>query len=189
MELLNNKLKKIIEYLDNPNVSEHTGDKPICYLTFPFEFILDVKRNTHTLISLLNHYNFSVTVLSIGEVIQDFIKNNPRRSTWENFAKVEYKEEMTDFFKSVGSSIIENEVIEKAILNKQEEIMRKQKALLLLTDLEGTHPFTRFGPIEQNIYSKIEIPMIILYPGELSGSSLDFLGFYPPDGNYRSKHY
>jgi hypothetical protein len=189
MDLLNNKLKQIIEHLDNPNVSQHTGDKPVCYLTFPFEDILKVKRDTSTLVSLLKHYNFNVEVLSIGEVIQDFIQNNPRRSNWLNFAKVEYKEDMTDFFRSIGSSIIENEIIEKAILAKQDETKNTMKPLLLITDLEGIHPFTRFGPVEQNIYNKIAVPMIILYPGELSGSSLQFLGFYPPDGNYRSKHY
>lgn len=189
MDLLNNKLKQVIEHLDNPSMSQHTGDKPICYLTFPFEDILKVKRNTPTLISLLKHYNFEVVTLSVGMVIHEFIKNNPRRKNWVNFDKVEYKEEMTDFFKSIGSSIIENQVIENAILAAQAEVVKRPKPLMLITDLEGIHPFTRFGPVEQNIYNTIEVPMIILYPGELSGSSLEFLGFYPPDGNYRSKHY
>lgn len=189
MELLNNKLKKIIEDLDSPNTGQHSGDKNICYLTYPFQSILEIKNTTHNLISLLKHADYNVSVLSIGELIYDFIKNNPRRDTWMNFSIVEYKDEMTEFFKSLGSTIIENEIIEKAILAKQEEIKDQKKPLLLLTDLEGIHPFTRFGPVEQNIYNSIEIPIIILYPGVLSGSSLEFLGFYPPDGNYRSKHY
>jgi len=58
-----------------------------------------------------------------------------------------------------------------------------------LTDLEGIHPFTRFGPIEQSIYNQIEIPMLVFYPGNIIGNSLQFLGFYPQDGNYRSKHF
>lgn len=189
MELLNNKLKKIIEDMDSPNKGQHSGDKNICYLTYPFQSILEIKKHTPSFVSLLKHSNYNVTILSIGEVIYDFIKNNPRRDTWMNFSMVEYKDEMTDFFKSLGSTIIENEIIEKAILAKQEEIKNQKKPLLLLTDLEGIHPFTRFGPVEQNIYNSIEIPIIILYPGVLSGSSLEFLGFYPPDGNYRSKHY
>jgi hypothetical protein len=85
--------------------------------------------------------------------------------------------------------IVENKVIEKAILGAQEKIKALKKPLLIITDLEAIHPFTRFGPIEQKIYSEVEIPIIILYPGSLSGSSLEFFGFYPPDGNYRSKHF
>jgi hypothetical protein len=189
MELLNNKLKQIIQFLDNPSTSQHTGDKAICYLTFPFEDVLEVKKNTETLVSLLKHYNYNVSVLSIGNIIHEFIKNNPRKDTWNQFSKVEYKDEMTDFFKNISSTIIQNRIIENAILEKQNEIKNKPKALLLLTDLEGIHPFTRFGPVEQNIYNSIEIPIVILYPGQLNGSSLEFLGFYPPDGNYRSKHY
>lgn len=189
MELLNDKLRQIIKNLDSPHTSEHSGDKNIFYLTFPFDAILEIKKYKETLISLLKHSNYNVTTLSIGNVVQDFIKNNPRRNNWVDFSKVEYKIEMTDFFKGIGSAIIENKIIENAILEKQNEIKGKSKPLLLLTDLEGIHPFTRFGPVEQNIYNSVEIPIVILYPGELSGSSLDFLGFYPPDGNYRSKHY
>lgn len=189
MESLNNKLKQIIQFLDSPNTSQHTGDKSICYLTFPFESILEVKGETDTLVSLLKHYNYDVTILSIGNIVHNFIKNNPRRDNWIKFSMIEYKDEMSDFFKSLGSAIIENNIIENAILEKQNEIIKRPKPLLLLTDLEGIHPFTRFGPVEQNIYSSIEIPIVILYPGDLSGSSLEFLGFYPPDGNYRSKHF
>jgi len=189
MELLNNKLKKIIDEMGSPNRGQHSGDKNICYLTYPFESILEIKKHTPTLISLLNHANYSVSIVSVGEIIYDFIKNNPRRDNWSNFSMIDYKDEMTEFFKNLGSTIIENEIIEKAILEKQEEIKNQIKPLLLITDLEGIHPFTRFGPVEQNIYNAIEIPIIILYPGVLSGSSLEFLGFYPPDGNYRSKHY
>lgn len=189
MELINNKIKQVLQYLESPSTSQHTGDKSICYITFPFEETLDVKRNTDTLVSLIKHYNYNVTTLSIGNLINDFIKNNARRDTWHKFSKVDYKDEMTDFFKSIGSAIIENRIIENAILDKQNEIKNKTKPLLLLTDLEGIHPFTRFGPIEQNLYNSIEIPVVILYPGTLNGSSLEFLGFYPPDGNYRSKHY
>jgi hypothetical protein len=85
--------------------------------------------------------------------------------------------------------VVENKIIENAILKAQEDLKSQTKPLLIITDLESIHPFTRFGPIEQKIYNEIEIPIIILYPGTLSGSSLEFFGFYPPDGNYRSKHF
>jgi hypothetical protein len=81
------------------------------------------------------------------------------------------------------------EVLEEAIISRQDEAKKINNGVLLITDLEAIHPFTRFGPIEQKIYGKVEVPIVVLYPGEMSGSALKFLGFYPEDGNYRSKHF
>lgn len=189
MDQISNKFHQILEYLEDPGSGHHSGDKKLCYLTFPFEKVLIVKQNLETFLSLAKHQNYDVDVLSLGTVVNDYIVNNPRRKNWYGFSKVEEQSEMSDFFKGVGSSIIENEVIETAILQKQGELQNKKKPLLFITDLEGIHPFTRFGPIEQKIYNQLEIPIIILYPGDLTGSSLEFLGFYPADGNYRSKHF
>ncbi|MEO1652852.1 MAG: BREX protein BrxB domain-containing protein, partial [Bacteroidota bacterium] len=91
-------------------------------------------------------------------------------------------------FQDLGTNIKNNQVIESAILKKQTILAKIPKSILIVTDLEMLHPFSRFGPIEQSIYNQIEIPIIILYPGKKTGSALKFLGFYPEDGNYRSKH-
>ena len=96
---------------------------------------------------------------------------------------------MIEFFNGLGNAVKSSNLIEKAIMEKQQTLLQKSKPLLLITDLEGIHPFTRFGPIESSIYNEIEIPIIVLYPGEMNGESLQFLGFYPQDGNYRSKHF
>ena len=97
--------------------------------------------------------------------------------------------EMRDVYESLGENLKNQQVIENAILSKQEEVKQLKNGILFITDVEAIHPYTRFGPIEQKIYNQIEIPMIIMYPGEISGSALKFLGFYPEDGNYRSKHF
>lgn len=190
MEQLDLKFKQILDYLsDSTTSSHHTGDKQICYLTYPFEDILTVKRKLTTWMSLSAHYDYNTHVLSIGDTIQDFLKNNPRRSNWLAFTEIEYLEDLHELYKGLSSAVVQNRVLETAILQKQKEVLKGTKPLLVITDLEGIHPYTRFGPVEQNIYNQIEIPIIILYPGKLSGSSLEFLGFYPPDGNYRSKHF
>lgn len=60
---------------------------------------------------------------------------------------------------------------------------------LLVTDVEVLHPYLRIGAIEQRLQGKVNVPLVILYPGTRSGqSNLSFLGIYPEDGNYRSVH-
>ena len=107
---------------------------------------------------------------------------------WFEFDQATEKWELEELFQDLGETVKNNQVIEKAILDKQAQIAKLPKVLLIITDLETLHPFSRFGPIEQSIYNQLQIPIIILYPGKKTGSALQFLGFYPEDGNYRSKH-
>lgn len=187
---LNNKYKTILEYLETPNPNHHAGDKQITYLTFdPIETI-EVKRMLPNWLSLAKSFDYNYIVVSVADIINDFFRNNQRRNSWVTPDGNSEFNEIVDFFKvDLGSMVVENNIIENAILTAQNELKLLPKPLLIITDLEAIHPFTRFGPIEQKIYTEIEIPIIILYPGTLSGSSLEFFGFYPPDGNYRSKHF
>ena len=47
----------------------------------------------------------------------------------------------------------------------------------------------KMGLIENTIYNKITVPMLVLYPGEAQGFAKRFLNFYKLDGNYRSKNF
>jgi hypothetical protein len=187
---LDNKFKAILDYLDNPTSSHHSGDKQVCYLTYDPSQTIEVKRKLTSWLSLAKGYQYNCAVMSMRKLINEFFRNNPRRSNWTIPDTTDEFTTITSFFKDdLGSMVIQNRIIELAIVKKQEDMKSLNKPLLVLTDLEAIHPFTRFGPVEQNIYNEIEMPLLILYPGKLSGSSLEFLGFYPPDGNYRSKHF
>jgi len=189
---LDNKFKAILEYLKDPGSHHHTGDKLICYLTFDSSQCLEVKRKLPGWLSLTKGFGYNFSTLSMTTVLNDFFINEPSRDVWLNMVPniEDGQEAIYDFYKSdLGSLITENKVIEKAILKINNVLSKEINPLLIITDLEAIHPFTRFGPVEQNIYTEINIPLIILYPGTITGSSLEFLGFYPQDGNYRSKHF
>jgi hypothetical protein len=187
---LDEKFKSVLEYLDAPNSNHHAGDKQIIYLTFEPEQCLEVKKRLSNWLSLVKAYEYNCEVVSMAITINDFLRNNQRRSAWVIPDTEGDLAEIQNFFKTdLGSIIVENKVIETAILSTQEKLAQVSKPLLVVTDLEAIHPFTRFGPIEQKLYVDIQVPILVLYPGTLSGSSLEFLGFYPPDGNYRSKHF
>lgn len=188
--LLDNKFKAILEYLGNPGSHHHAGDKLICYLTFDTNECLEVKKKLQGWLSLAKGFGYSCNTLSLATVINEYFINNPRRKKWPIPETEDGMETISAFFKSeLGSMVVENKIIENAVLDAQSKIKNEKNPLLIITDLEAIHPFTRFGPVEQNIYTDITIPLVILYPGTISGSSLEFLGFYPQDGNYRSKHF
>jgi hypothetical protein len=188
MDSLTNKFKEALALLDTPSGDHHVGDKQLFYVTFDPSDIQQVKKLLPDWINLSVGAGYQAEVLSIGEVLNTFFKENPNRESWTEFDQATEKWELEDLFQDLGDIVKNNHVIEKAILDKQEALSEQPNALLIITDLETLHPFSRFGPIEQSIYNKLEIPIIILYPGKKTGSALKFLGFYPEDGNYRSKH-
>lgn len=179
----------LLDYLVQPKGHDHSGDKIICYLTFPTDEIQYVKRRLNEgWVSLAKHRGMEPVLLSLHDVLKEFFEKDEYRIEAGEDA-VESEDEMKEVYASLGENLRNQEIIEKAITLKQEEVLGKKNGVLLITDVEAIHPFTRFGPIEQKIYSNVKVPIIVLYPGAMSGSALKFLGFYPEDGNYRSKHF
>ncbi len=186
---IDDRYAALLDYMIQPKAYDHSGDKTICYLTFNSADIQFVKKRLNEgWLHLAKHNGLEPLVLSLHEVLKDFFRKDDYRLEAGECA-TENEFEMKDVYDSLGENLKNQEVIEKAILLKQEEVKAINNGVLLVTDVEAIHPFTRFGPIEQKIYGKIEVPLIIMYPGEMSGSALKFLGFYPEDGNYRSKHF
>lgn len=186
---VNSRFENLLNHIIEPKTYDHSGDKTICYLTFKVEDIQFVKKQVNgTWLHLAKHKGLEPTVLSLHEVLKTFFSQDDYRiDAGAEATEDEY--EMKEVYDSLGENLKNQEVIEKAILSKQEEVKALNNGVLLVTDVEAIHPFTRFGPIELKIYGKIEVPLIIMYPGKMSGSALKFLGFYPEDGNYRSKHF
>ena len=178
----------LLESLLEPKTYDHGGDKTICYLTFGTEEIINVKRKLNEVwIALAKNKGLKVTILSLHGVLKNFFKEDEYRIE-AGLDAVEYEEETIEVYHSLGENLKNQEVIEEAILEAQKKVDPK-KGVLFITDVESIHPFTRFGPVEQKIYNKINVPVVVFYPGDITGTALKFLGFYPEDGNYRSKHF
>ena len=183
------KYIEVLDYLVQPKGHDHSGDKTICYLTFGSDQIQDVKQKLNqSWLDLAKHKGLDLKVLSLREVIKEFFSRDEYRIEAGKDA-VGDEIEMTEVYESLGENLKNQGVLEAALMTKQAEVKSTPGGVLLITDVEAIHPFTRFGPIEQRIYGKVEVPIVVLYPGEISGSALKFLGFYPEDGNYRSKHF
>jgi hypothetical protein len=188
MESVEHKFNIMLGELSRPSTNHYAGDKQIYYLTFPPTEVLTIKRKLDTLAKLAEYGGWSIHPVSIAKVLLDFFASNPDRDIWLDQEQYYDAQTVTGLFDDLGTTIRNQRVIEQAILQKQAQLASANKAILLITDLECLHPFSRFGPIEQHIYAEVNIPLAVLYPGQLTGSSLDFLSIYPPDGSYRSKH-
>ena len=183
------KYKDLLDFLVQPKVHDHSGDQTICYLTFGLDQIQHIKQCLNEgWLDLAKHKGITLVPLSLHSVLKDFFeKDDYRIEAGQDAAENEI--DMREVYDSLGENLKNQEVLEDAILKKQEEVKNVKNGVLLITDVEAIHPFTRFGPIEQKIYNKVDVPIVVFYPGEKSGSALKFLGFYPEDGNYRSKHF
>ncbi len=185
---VDDKYKEVLDFLIEPKVHDYSGDKTICYLTFDVEEMMSVKRKLHQVwIDLAKNKGLDVYVLSLHAVLNEFFKKDDYRIEAGADA-TEDIDENEEVFASLGENLKNQKIIEKAILEAQ-KMVNKKNGVLFITDLEAIHPFTRFGPIEQDIYNELNVPVVVFYPGEKSGSALKFLGFYPEDGNYRSRHF
>ena len=165
----------------------HASFEPIFYLVFPPNQILNVKRETPAWIHRLRNEGWEVETCSLTEQIADIIERAPLRKIWlESDKKAPLAWDKTN---SSLANTIGNGALQASIESKLIQLEKKTKGILLVTDLEALHPYTRIGIIEGKLQGKFHVPTVFFYPGVRTGKTrLKFLGFYPDDGNYRSVH-
>ncbi|GAB1471751.1 hypothetical protein MASR2M66_26290 [Chloroflexota bacterium] len=165
----------------------HASFEPIYYLIFQPKEILDVKRYLPAWTAKLRNEGWDVHLFSIATAVTEILENAPMRKVWlAADGKSPLSWEKTNL--SLANAVT-NGSLKERIEAKLESLKDKKNAILLVTDLEALHPYTRIGAIESQLYGKFHAPTVFFYPGERTGKTrLKFLGFYPEDGNYRSVH-
>jgi len=165
----------------------HAGFEPIYYLIFRPREILDVKRNLPAWIAKLRNADWDVEPFSIAQEIRSILDSAPLMKIW--LAADKKSPLQWDKANQSLANAITNGSLKGRLEAKLEALKGNKRAILLITDLEALHPYTRIGAIESQLYGKFYVPTVFLYPGERTGNTrLKFLGFYPEDGNYRSVH-
>jgi hypothetical protein len=166
----------------------HASFEPIFYLVFDPRDILEVKRQTPAWQARLRNESWDVHIFSIAEHVADILEKAPMRKIWlagDRKAPLEW---------SRTNGALTNALTSQGQLQSRLEALLaglegKDKAIVLVTDLEALHPYLRIGAIEAQLQGKFHVPTVFLYPGTRTGKTqLRFLGFYPEDGNYRSVH-
>lgn len=179
------KFEKALQYLKEPSRISPTGCSPIAYLVYPPEEVMILKNAVETVLNpKAEYYGFGVHYLSIGELIDKFINNN------------EYLVYLTDetlseeeVYHGIKQELESSDYLTKQILAYQEQVMNEKQPLIIIKDVEMLHPFYMMGVIENKIFNRIQVPILVLYPGEEQGTARSFLGLYNQDGNYRSRNF
>ncbi len=188
MSSLKADFNELLERIRQGREFSHASFEPIYYLVFHPKQILEVKRQTPGWIARLRNEGWEVEVFSIAEHVTDILSNAPLRKVW---LEADRKNPLA--WKKTNDSLA-NALTRKGKLQEHLEALLsrlegKDKAIVLVTDLEALHPYLRIGAIEARLQGKFHVPTIFLYPGTRTGKTrLKFLGFYPEDGNYRSVH-
>lgn len=187
MPSLENNFKELLERVRAGRELGHASFEPIYYLIFHPHEILDVKRALPAWKAKLRNDGWHVHCFSIAEQIADIFENSPLRKIWlASDSKTPLAWEKAN---QSLSNAITNGSLKGRLESLLEEVKEDTRAIILVTDLEALHPYTRIGAIESQLYSKFYVPTVFFYPGERTGKTrLKFLGFYPEDGNYRSVH-
>lgn len=185
MQHYEQKFDNALTYLQSPGIMNPAGDKPICYITYDVEDVFEIRSLIDTsLIPKATYYGFHPHVISIGDIIRQFVNEN-------EFKDIFWVDENSEeaLFDSIRTDIIQKKYVEDKLVEIQSGLAGETKPLLIIKDLELLHPYAKIGAIENSIYNQISIPIIILYPGDAQGTARTFLNIYSMDGNYRSKNF
>jgi len=168
------------------------GGEPVYYLVFPAEKMLEMKRSMKVLLSRLVLDGWVPKALSLAEVVNGIFRNDGDRDIILESEK-SYLEECD--FASINESLRSLllgagiDKITERIIKELEDMKSRPGSILILTDVEALHPYLRIGAVEQRLQGRCPAPVVIFYPGNRTGNStLQFLGIWPDDGNYRSTH-
>jgi hypothetical protein len=168
------------------------GGEPVYYLVFPTEQMLEMRRSRKVLLSRLALDGWSPVVLSLADVVNEILRaDSDRQIILESEKSYLDEGDITSINESLRSILLGNgyDKVTAKIISTLESLRGVDGALLVISDVEALHPYLRIGAVEQRLQGHCPVPVVIFYPGNRTGSSsLQFLGIWPDDGNYRSTH-
>jgi hypothetical protein len=187
MPSLNANFDELLTRVRHGRELGHASFEPVYYLIFPPRQILEVKRLLPAWLARLRNEGWEVSRFSFAEQIADILGAAPLRKIWLNADRkhpLEWEKTNQALANYLGNGALQGRL--GALLESLRDV---PNAIVLATDLEALHPYTRIGVIEGQLSGQFRVPTVFLYPGVRTGKTrLKFLGFYPEDGNYRSFH-
>lgn len=182
MENYENKIERALLNLQKPSKLSPTGYSPIVYLVYQPEDVFVVRNLLESYLQpKAEYFGFTPHFVSMGKLIDTFINSHEYLTIWTDPGVEE-----TELYNSIKQEFVNSNYLENALIDIQLQNSQESHPLLVIKDVEMLHPFNMMGVLENKIYNKIKVPMLVLYPGESQGTARSFLGIYNQDGNYRS---
>lgn len=181
---------ELLERIRQGREFSHASFEPVYYLIFHPSQILDVKHRLPAWTARLNNNGWTVHHFSVAQAVIEILQAAPQRKFW--LAADRKAPQAWERTNQALANALANGALQDRLAQALEDLADAPAGtnpILLLTDVEGLHPYMRIGAIEGQLSGKFHVPTIIFYPGVRTGKTrLKFLGFYPEDGNYRSVH-
>lgn len=193
MSSLTDNFNELLERIRYGREVGHASFEPVYYLVFPPREILEVKRMLPAWTAKLQNAGWEVQRFSMAEAVATILAQAPQRRIWlmaDRKAPLAWGKTNKALMDALTKeNAAKQGALQTCFANWLDSHQNHEKTILLVTDLEALHPYTRIGALEGNLVGKFRVPTVIFYPGERTGKTrLKFLGFYPEDGNYRSVH-
>ena len=189
MQSLRDSFNELMERVRQGREMSHASFEPVYYLVFHPRQILEAKRELPAWTHRLRNEGWEVARCSIAEQVSEILGAAPLRKLWlagDRKAPLDWSKTNQSLANALTNG---PDTLHGRLKAQLEQLRDRPKAILLVTDLEALHPYTRIGVIEGMLAGSFHVPTIFFYPGERTGKTrLKFLGFYNEDGNYRSVH-
>ncbi len=182
MSSLDSTFSELRRRLRHQDALDPARSDPFFYFVHHPQDTLEVKRKLPQWRALLEQDGWRPEVLSLGGLMRQAIEASGR---WESWLEVEEEADLHEVVDAVKDSLRRNDAL---IQGLRAQVTREAPGrVLLLTDAALLHPYYRTHTLETALHDQVKVPTVLFYPGRRDGhTALRFLGFYPPDGNYRS---
>lgn len=182
MYSLDNAFNELLDKISDPDALDPAKSDPVFYFVYPPDLMLDLKKRLPRWTSRIREAGFEVRRVSIADVMWKLVDDSER---WDEWIELEAEADIEMLRDALSDVLRQNNALLNSIAAEVESTSGKE--VVLITEIELLHPFTRTKIIGDYLHDKAKVPTVFLYPGTLSGqSSLKFLGFHSPDPGYRS---
>ena len=190
--------------LQHRSVVIDKGEDPVFFVVYPPRMTLRIYKELPSWKARLRSDGFLTRTFDLGMALESFIADHEHYPEIVEYLR-DNPEEIEAARRSIADLLMKDrqrtiledwvaaEIKEATELHGDDDGSQNRasgdQGLLFLTGIEHLHPYLQIGRIEQSLQGRITCPVVVFYPGlRTSAFGLRYLGFYPADGNYRSRH-
>lgn len=179
---LENDFKELRARLGQPAALNPAQSDPIFYFVYRPELTLVVQQRLPGWMGALRHAGLEPVRLSLHDVARALIVESGR---WEEWLELEADAEPEQLNAALHDVLTQDNALTERVARRVTE--GAPNTVYLLTEAELLHPNFRTRTLETALTGRAPRSVVIFYPGRRLGQyGLQFLGFYPEDGNYRA---
>lgn len=170
------------------------GEDPVFFLVYDPKDSIRMYQRLGDLATVLRHDGWRPREFDLGDRLERYITGHEDyefilQGLREDPDDPEIVENVYQSVRQLLQDGPDATIVERWVTEEIEAAAEKPSGVLLVYGLELLHPYLQIGYVEQKIQGHVACPVVVLYPGKrTSAFGLRYLGFYPPDGNYRSRH-